>query len=139
MEEQVIVKKKRKPRVPRVVVSIPLVDPVVDEAVAELLPDLVFKVAGGNAVYRHVSRVVRVKPGEPPIEGKCIECGIDLYSCISHPIRADDQMKKNIAVFVTGSANNPPTTCCIDHDPTAAHRAQSARREDGMVVGMSEL
>lgn len=139
MEEQVIVRKKRKPRVPRVVVSIPLVDPVIDKAVAELLPDLIFKVAGGEAVYRHISKVVGVKPGELPIEGKCTECGIDLYSCISHPIRADQQVGKNIAVFTTGAANEPPIPYCIDHDPTAPIRAQSGQRVDGMVVDISKL
>lgn len=107
-------------RKPQVVVSVPLIDPVIDAASS---PDLSFEVPEGIATYRHVSKIIKTRDGVP-VKGVCEICGIDLYGRASNII-ADHMVGNALAVYVVSSTNEPPITYCQDHDPTKAHRLSS--------------
>jgi len=82
--------------------------------------DLVFDVGSDfPAVYRPLENMVFKASvdgmdKELPYPGTCMICGMKLYHCMSHPIRADERVGATLAAFEHSAMNQPPAAYCQD-------------------------
>lgn len=65
---------------------------------------------------------IKIDQAEYEYAGSCQqpECQRRLFQCVTHPVRADEQIGLSLCTFVAGAPNEPPVTYCSAHNPHAA-------------------
>lgn len=69
----------------------------------------------------------RINIGEAVYEeaGVCPVCGEKVYRWVNNGHQEHEAMGNRLVVYVAYSHHEPPGTYCQEHDPNAAHRANS--------------
>jgi len=69
------------------------------------------------------------------LAGLCAGCGVEVFQCITHPVRMDEVVGLQLACFVP-SGKNVAVVYCQKCDPTKEQRARGINHKPGDPIPM---